>query len=248
MDQHPIIVSHLDHYFGTGDIRIQALFDISLTVARGSLTVLMGPSGSGKTTLLTLMACLRDVHWGSVRLLGTELNGADEETQMSLRRRVGIVFQAHNLHDSLTARQNVLMGLQVHGRGQPARQSAAVEHMLGLVGLAERIEYLPANLSGGQKQRVAIARALVSNPEIVFADEPTAALDKVSGMAVVELLKKLGTERGTTTVMVTHDPRILDLADRIITLEDGALARDTAIVEADRNELRDRDNHECASG
>lgn len=236
MDQLPIIVSHLDHYFGKGDTRIQALFDISLTVARGSLTVLMGPSGSGKTTLLTLMACLRDVQAGSVRLLGTELNGADEATQIGLRRRVGVVFQAHNLHDSLTARQNVLMGLQVHGRGQSSRQSSAVEHMLGLVGLADRINYLPANLSGGQKQRVAIARALVSNPEIVFADEPTAALDKASGMAVVELLKKLGTERGTTTVMVTHDPRILDLADRIITLEDGALARDTAAIEAGRQE------------
>lgn len=243
MDQPPIIVSHLDHYFGTGDTRIQALFGVSLTVARGSLTVLMGPSGSGKTTLLTLMACLRDVHWGSVRLLGTELNGADEDTQMSLRRRVGVVFQAHNLHESLTARQNVLMGLQVHGRGQPARQLAAAEHMLSLVGLGDRIEYLPGNLSGGQKQRVAIARALVSNPEIVFADEPTAALDKVSGMAVVELLKKLGTERGTTTVMVTHDPRILNLADRIITLEDGALARDTATLETDQNELIGQNEH-----
>ena len=248
MDQPPIIVSHLDHYFGADDTRIQALFDISLTVARGSLTVLMGPSGSGKTTLLTLMACLRDVHWGSVRLLGTELNGADEATQMSLRRRVGVVFQAHNLHDSLTARQNVLMGLQVHGRGQPARQAAAVEHMLGLVGLADRIEYLPGNLSGGQKQRVAIARALVSNPEIVFADEPTAALDKASGMAVVELLKNLGTERGTTTVMVTHDPRILDLADRIITLEDGALARDTAAARSDRDQETARDGARLVEG
>lgn len=236
MDEPPIIVSRLDHYFGADDTRIQALYDISLTVARGSLTVLMGPSGSGKTTLLTLMACLRDVNWGSVRLLGTELNGADEATQIRLRRRVGVVFQAHNLHDSLTSRQNVLMGLQVHGRGQSSRQSAAVEHMLGLVGLADRIDYLPANLSGGQKQRVAIARALVSNPEIVFADEPTAALDKASGMAVVELLKTLGTERGTTTVMVTHDPRILDLADRIVTLEDGALAGDTAAIEAGRQE------------
>lgn len=228
MDDAPIIVSHLEHHFGEGETRKQAIFDVSLTIERGSLTVLMGPSGSGKTTLLTLMACLRDVHSGSVRLLGTELNGADEDTQIGLRRRLGVVFQAHNLHNSLTARQNVLMGLQVHGRGQPARQSAAVEHMLGLVGLADRIEYLPANLSGGQKQRVAIARALVSNPEIVFADEPTAALDKVSGMAVVKLLKDLGTERGTTTVMVTHDPRILELADRIIILEDGAVVRDTA--------------------
>lgn len=239
MDDCPIIVSQLDHYFGVGDARIQALFAINLHVERGSLTVLMGPSGSGKTTLLTLMACLRDVQSGSVRLLGTELNGADKGKQIDLRRRVGIVFQAHNLHESLTARQNVLMGLQVHGRGVRARQAAAVEHMLRLVGLGDRIDYLPANLSGGQKQRVAIARALVSNPEIIFADEPTAALDKASGMAVVTLLKKLGIERGTTTVMVTHDPRILDLADRIVTLEDGKVIRDTATAKTDRNEARD---------
>jgi len=223
MDDAPIIVSGLDHYFGEGEARKQALFNIELCIARGSLTVLMGPSGSGKTTLLTLMGCLRDVQYGSVRLLGTELNGATEATQIALRRRLGFIFQAHNLHDSLTARQNVLTGLQVHGRGNPARQGKAVEHMLSIVGLADRIDYLPGNLSGGQKQRVAIARALVANPEIVFADEPTAALDKVSGMAVVRLLKELGRTRGTTTVMVTHDSRILDLADRIVTLEDGAL-------------------------
>lgn len=237
MDDASIIVSGLDHYFGAGEARKRALFGIDLRIARGSLTVLMGPSGSGKTTLLTLMGCLRDVQAGSVRLLGAELHGAGEATQIALRRRLGFIFQAHNLHDSLTARQNVLMGLKVHGRGQPARQAAAVEHMLGLVGLADRIEYLPANLSGGQKQRVAIARALVSNPEIVFADEPTAALDKVSGMAVVNLLKEMGTKRGTTTVMVTHDPRILDLADRIVTLEDGAVAHDTAAVETHQDEM-----------
>ncbi|MFB1487054.1 MULTISPECIES: ATP-binding cassette domain-containing protein [unclassified Thiocapsa] len=223
MDDAPIIVSDLDHYFGDGEARKQALYGIDLRIARGSLTVLMGPSGSGKTTLLTLMGCLRDVQAGSVRLLGAELNGSSEATQIALRRRLGFIFQAHNLHDSLTARQNVLTGLQVHGRGNPSRQREAVKHMLDIVGLADRIDYLPGNLSGGQKQRVAIARALVANPEIVFADEPTAALDKVSGMAVVRLLKQLGRTRGTTTVMVTHDSRILDLADRIITLEDGVL-------------------------
>ena len=223
MDDTPIIVSRLDHYFGEGEARKQALFDIDLRIAQGSLTVLMGPSGSGKTTLLTLMGCLRDVQAGSVRLLGVELNSASEATRIALRRRLGFIFQAHNLHESLTARQNVLTGLQVHGRGNPLRHREAVEHLLAIVGLADRIDYLPGNLSGGQKQRVAIARALVANPEIVFADEPTAALDKVSGMAMVRLLKDLGRSRGTTTVMVTHDPRILDLADRIITLEDGAL-------------------------
>jgi putative ABC transport system ATP-binding protein len=225
METVPIIVSGLDHHFGEGEARKQALFSIDLRIERGSLTVLMGPSGSGKTTLLTLMGCLRDVQAGSVRLLGCELNGASESMQIALRRRLGFIFQAHNLHESLTARQNVLTGLQVHGRGNPARHAKAVEHMLGLVGLADRLDYLPGNLSGGQKQRVAIARALVANPEVVFADEPTAALDKVSGMAVVRLLKELGRTRGTTTVMVTHDSRVLDLADRIVTLEDGALVR-----------------------
>ena len=223
MDDSPIVVSNLDHHFGEGEASIQALFGIDLTVARGSLTVLMGPSGSGKTTLLTLMGCLRDVQSGSVRLLGTELNGADQATQIALRRRLGFIFQAHNLHDSLTARQNVLTGLQVHGRGQPAAHGKAVEHILDILGLGDRMDYLPGNLSGGQKQRVAIGRALVSNPEIVFADEPTAALDRVTGLAVVQMLKSLGHARGTTTVMVTHDPRILELADRVISLEDGAI-------------------------
>jgi putative ABC transport system ATP-binding protein len=136
---------------------------------------------------------------------------------------VGFIFQAHNLHDSLTARENVLMALQVHGRGDPDRHQIAVEHALSLVGLADRVDYLPARLSGGQKQRVAVARALVANPEIVFADEPTAALDKASSHTVVQLLRALGQARGTTTVMVTHDPRILDLADRVVALQDGAL-------------------------
>jgi putative ABC transport system ATP-binding protein len=219
----PIVIRGLDHAFGEGEARKQVLFGIDLTVERGSLVVLMGPSGSGKTTLLTLMGCLRQVQTGSVQVLGTELAGAETSTLEALRRRVGFIFQAHNLHDSLTARQNVLMALQVRGRGDPERQSVAAEHVLGLVGLAERVDYLPAKLSGGQKQRVAVARALVANPEIVFADEPTAALDKVSGLRVVQLLRDLARARGTTTVMVTHDPRILELADRIVELEDGAL-------------------------
>jgi putative ABC transport system ATP-binding protein len=224
----PIAVNGLNHWFGTGEARKQAIFDVSLTVARGSLTILMGPSGSGKTTVLTLMGCLREVQGGSVRLLGSELNGADTATQEKMRRRLGFIFQAHNLHESLTARQNVLMGLQVHGHGDEAKQAASAKHLLTLLGLGHRIDYLPGNLSGGQKQRVAIARALVANPDVIFADEPTAALDHDSGHLVVQMLKQLGAERGTTTVMVTHDNRILDLADRIVTLEYGRIVRDTA--------------------
>ncbi|OBY24372.1 ATP-binding cassette domain-containing protein [Leisingera sp. JC1] len=222
----PIEVTALNHWFGEGEARKQAIFDVNLTIDQGSLTILVGPSGSGKTTLLTLMGCLRDVQDGSVRLLGTELHGAGMSVLEAMRRRLGFIFQAHNLHESLTARQNVLTSLQVHGRGNPARQAAAVEHMLGLVGLADRIDYLPGNLSGGQKQRVAIARALVSNPDIIFADEPTAALDKETAIPIVRMLKELGQSRGTTTVMVTHDNRVLELADRIVTLEDGRIVKD----------------------
>ena len=222
----PIQVSGLNHFFGSGDARKQALFDIDLTIARGSLTILMGPSGSGKTTLLTLIGALRDVQEGSVQILGQELRGANEADLVLLWRRLGFIFQAHNLHESLTATQNVLMGLEVRGRENADKQRKAAHHMLDILGLSDRREYMPGNLSGGQKQRVAVARALVANPEIILADEPTAALDKASGQTVVELLKALGQSRGTTTVMVTHDPRILELADRIIKLEDGRIVSD----------------------
>lgn len=222
----PIMVKGLNHYFGTGDARIQALFNIDLKINCGSVTILMGPSGSGKTTLLTLIGCLREIDEGSIHLLGHELNGASEAAFVSQRRRLGFIFQAHNLHESLTAMQNVLMGLQVHGAGDPAKGRVAAQHLLGLLGLSDRCDYLPGKLSGGQKQRVAVARALVSNPEIVLADEPTAALDKESGHIVVQMLKSLGQSRGTTTVIVTHDPRILEMADRIITLEDGRIVSD----------------------
>ncbi|GAA4186135.1 ATP-binding cassette domain-containing protein [Shinella granuli] len=224
----PVKVNGLNHWFGKGEARKQALFDVNLKVAGGSLTVLVGPSGSGKTTLLTLAGCLRDVQHGSIRLLGQELNGAHSDLQRALRRRLGFIFQAHNLHGSLTALQNVLMGLQVHGRSDPVLQAKAARHILTLLGLGDRMDYLPDNLSGGQKQRVAVARALVGNPDIVFADEPTAALDRESGATVVQMLKRLGQVRGTTTVMVTHDNRILELADRIVTLEDGRIVNDTA--------------------
>ena len=226
MTDAPITTQGLNHYFGTGDARKQAIFDIDLTIARGSLTILMGPSGSGKTTLLTLIGCLRQVNEGQVQVLGYDLNKANEAVLVGLRRRLGFIFQAHNLHESLTATQNVLMGLQVHGGGNAGKQRAAAHHILDILGLAERCDYLPSNLSGGQKQRVAVARALVSNPEIILADEPTAALDKDSGHNVVQMLKSMGKVRGTTTVMVTHDPRILEMADRIITLEDGRVVSD----------------------
>ena len=226
MDEETVVdVRGLNHWFGHGDMRKQALFDVNLTLRRGSFTVLMGPSGSGKTTVLTLVGCLRAVQDGSLLLLGQELKDASEARLVALRRRLGFIFQAHNLHESLTAAQNVMMGLQVHGGISDQTAGQAAIHALGLVGLSDRTTYLPANLSGGQKQRVAVARALVSNPALVLADEPTAALDKDSAGDVVDLLKRMGQSRGTTTLLVTHDNRILDRADRILTLEDGRIIK-----------------------
>ena len=230
----PIVVRGLSHWFGEGEARKQALFDIGLRLEAGKLTVLLGASGSGKTTLLTLIGCLRRVQEGSVDLLGTELAGADETVLVQCRRRLGFIFQAHNLHDSLTAIQNVRMGLEVHGKPATAFWTEASAHLLVLLGLGDRLHYLPGNLSGGQKQRVAVARALVGNPEIVFADEPTAALDKASALNVVMLLKRLGAERGTTTLMVTHDTKIMDLADRVITLDEGRIVGDSGETSAPR--------------
>ena len=222
----PVVVSHLDHWFGEGEARKQALHDVNLAIGRGELVILMGPSGSGKTTLLTLVGCLREVQAGSVRLLGAELNGASEDLLVESRRRLGFIFQAHHLHESLTAIQNVRMGLEMHGPQAMANWREACAHILRMLGLGDRLDYLPAHLSGGQKQRVAIARALVGNPEVVFADEPTAALDKASGHEVVALLKRLARARGTTVLMVTHDNRILDMADRIVTMEEGRIVDD----------------------
>lgn len=216
-----ITVRALDHHFGAGEARRQVLFGVDFDIARGALVVLMGASGSGKTTLLTLLGGLRSVQAGSVRVLGREMAGASAAALAEARRRMGFIFQAHNLHESLTAVQNVRLALDVHGAVPEAEPAAA--RALSLVGLEDRLHYHPARLSGGQKQRVAVARALAGSPEIIFADEPTAALDAENGLAVVALLKRLGQARGTTTLMVTHDNRVLDLADRILTMRDGRL-------------------------
>ncbi|MEL7083051.1 MAG: DevA family ABC transporter ATP-binding protein [Cyanobacteria bacterium J06597_1] len=231
--KHPaIVIQHLDHSFGQGQLRKQVLYDINLQIYPGEIVILMGHSGSGKTTLLTLVGGLRSGQSGSLKILGQELCGATPEQLVFARRHNGYIFQAHNLHRSLTALENVGMGLEVHGnlskRERMERAAAMLEH----VGLGDRIDYYPDNLSGGQKQRVAIARALVSRPAIVLADEPTAALDSQSGRDVVNLMQTLAQEQGCTILLVTHDNRILDVADRIITMEDGALVDTVAATAA----------------
>jgi len=223
-DQPVIQIKNLSHYYGTGSLRKQILFDINLTIHPGEIVLMTGPSGSGKTTLLTLMGCLRSVQEGSAKILGQEIHGASKADMVNIRRYIGYIFQAHNLLGSLTALQNVQMSVDLHGHISVQEAIAKSTDMLSQVGLAERVDYFPANLSGGQKQRVAIARALVSHPKIVLADEPTAALDKKSGREVVEIMQRLAKEQGCTILIVTHDQRILDIADRIINMEDGYLS------------------------
>jgi putative ABC transport system ATP-binding protein len=218
-----IEVRGLCHTFGSGPTAKQVLFDFDLDVARGELVLLMGPSGCGKTTVLTLVGGLRSVQAGSVRTHGIELLGADEDTMVAVRRQVGFIYQAHNLHESLTAIENLRMGLEVHGveamQGWRDRCMATLRD----VGLAEYADTFPAKLSGGQKQRVAIARALVAQPPLILADEPTAALDKATGRQIVDLLHNLAKRQGSAILMVTHDNRILDIADRILEMEDGRI-------------------------
>lgn len=230
----PVIEIHnLNHFFGQGEQRKQVLYEIELEIFAGEIVIMTGPSGSGKTTLLTLLGGLRSMQSGSLRLLDRELNGATSEELVQIRRQVGYIFQAHNLHGSLTALQNVRMGLEVHPQYSPAAMNHKAAEMLQQVGLGARFNYYPENLSGGQKQRVAIARALVSHPRLLLADEPTAALDSQSGRDVVSLMQTLAKEQGCTILLVTHDNRILDIADRIVDMEDGHLKRnDTRMAEA----------------
>jgi putative ABC transport system ATP-binding protein len=227
-----ISINHLNHYYGQGALRKQVLFDINLQIKRGEIVIMTGPSGSGKTTLLTLMGSLRSVQGGNLSILGQALLNASKQQMTLARRNIGYIFQAHNLLNFLTAYQNVEMALEIQDMSA-AEADMRIRTVLSAVGLEERMEYYPSDLSGGQKQRVAIARALVSQPKIILADEPTAALDKKSGRDVVEIMEDLAREQGCTILIVTHDNRILDLADRIIYLEDGYLVN-PANVEFER--------------
>jgi len=220
--QTPVVsIKNLNHHFGKGSLRQQILFDLNLDLLPGEIVLVTGPSGSGKTTLLTLIGGLRSPQSGQVQVLGQELVGATEDKLVQVRRHIGYIFQSHNLLKSLTACQNVQMSLQLHPSISPVEAVAKSTAILTTVGLTNHVHHYPDHLSGGQKQRVAIARALVSRPQLVLADEPTAALDSQSGRNVVELMQQLAKDRGCTILLVTHDNRILDIADRIIHIEDG---------------------------
>jgi putative ABC transport system ATP-binding protein len=221
--QAPIAIAGLGYAYGEGELRRPVLRDVAMTVAPGEILLLTGPSGSGKTTLLTLIGALRAMQEGSARVLGLELSGAGEAARVALRRRIGFIFQNHNLLGFLTARQNVAMALETEALVPERERLRHAGELLAAVGLAEHADKVPAKLSGGQRQRVAVARALAAGPGLVLADEPTAALDRKSGSEVVHLLRDLARSRGVPILMVTHDPRILDIADRVVAMEDGRI-------------------------
>ncbi|NNK38057.1 MAG: ATP-binding cassette domain-containing protein, partial [Xanthomonadales bacterium] len=225
------------HSNGKGELKKQILFDVSVEIRAGEIVIVTGPSGSGKTTMLTLVGALRSAQEGSVRVIGEELLKAKPGTLEKVRRQIGFIFQQHNLLGALSAVRNVELGIRASGKFPRSEHRQRAMDMLNAVGLGERIHHKPDELSGGQRQRVAIARALVSEPAMVLADEPTASLDRQSGREVVDRMKTLAKEHGATILLVTHDNRILDIADRIVHLEDGCLTTFTDAVIANNRHM-----------
>lgn len=208
---------------GKGAGQVQALRGIDLGLRKGELTLLMGPSGSGKTTLLLILGCMLTPSSGTVTVCGTSTADADKEGLARIRRdHIGFVFQSYHLFPTLNARQNVQLALDI--RGQHGRDAARkAREALALVGLEQKAKALPESLSGGEQQRVAIARAFVANPSIILADEPTSALDSDNGRTIMRILADAAHQRDRAVLVVTHDPRVISFADRIIEIEDGLL-------------------------
>src|SRR5262245_7360232 len=224
-------VRRVNFYFGEEQTRNQVLFDNNLDIAPGEIVIMTGPSGSGKTTLLTLLGALRTLQEGNIRILSQELSQQSKEQLVQVRKGIGFIFQAHNLFESLTAIQNVHMALELkdQSRGQMTERA---RQLLTELGLEHRMSYKPEKLSGGQRQRVAIARALANRPKLILADEPTAALDEKSGAKVMEILQRLAREEGCTSLIVTHDNRILKVADRIVNMVGGRIKSNVLVKES----------------
>lgn len=221
------IAAHaITHVFGEGANTFTALKGVDFRAQHGEIVLIMGPSGSGKTTLVQIIGGLLTPTGGQVLFGGQDVARLDLEARGRLRlKHFGFVFQAYNLFPTLTARENVMVALDLLGQPRHMARNRAGE-LLDSVGLGDRLDSYPAQLSGGQKQRVAIARALANDPDILIADEPTAALDAVSGQRAMELFRTLSRDHGRAVIIVTHDPRILPLGDRIVFIEDGRIQRE----------------------
>jgi putative ABC transport system ATP-binding protein len=207
--------------FGKGAARVRVLRDVSLSFERGTLALVMGPSGSGKTTLLSMLGCLLSPNEGKVFVDGVVVNKLSEPEKTAIRqKKISFVFQAFRLFHALTAVDNVAMGFEIRDPGEPRRLEMARD-LLVQFGLGDKLHQEPHDLSPGEKQRVAMARALAGNPPILLADEPTASLDAQAGRNICEILRNQVTEQGRTVVVVSHDPRWREFADRTITLCDG---------------------------
>jgi putative ABC transport system ATP-binding protein len=223
---------------GQGAGQITALRGIDLALMPGELTLLMGPSGSGKTTLLSILGCILMPTKGSITIGGRATNDLDQEERAEVRRsHIGFIFQTYNLFPTLSAKENVQLVLDVRGtRWQKAQRIAA--NALAAVGIADKAGAFPRDLSGGEQQRVAIARAVAGSPSVILADEPTAALDGRNGQAVMSLLARIAKERQSAVLAVTHDPRTIPFADRIVRIEDGC------IVGEERTHVQPRSSHD----
>ena len=226
MTQTMIEANEIRMALGAGAGRVEALKGLNLSLAGGELTLLMGPSGSGKTTLLSVLGCMLSPTSGSVNIRGRAITGLDAEELAQVRREnIGFVFQSYHLFPTLTAAENVRLSLDVRGdRSREARAKA--NQALATVGLAHKADSFPRALSGGEQQRVAVARAIVSDPSVILADEPTAALDSENGQAVMTVLAELAKDPSRAMFIVTHDSRIMPFADRILRIEDGRIVDD----------------------
>jgi putative ABC transport system ATP-binding protein len=224
MTQQPVLeAENVVKELGKGAGKVVALKGVNLSLVKGELTLLMGPSGSGKTTLLSILGCILTPTSGTVRVEGEETAGKSPEELAEIRRKhIGFIFQSYNLFPTLSALENVRIALDVIGRkGYQAAHRA--EEVLRDVGLGNRLKNYPSNLSGGEQQRVAVARAIAASPSVVLADEPTAALDSENGHAVMALLARIAKEQNRSVLAVTHDPRTLGYADRVVRIEDGLI-------------------------
>ncbi|CAN5599085.1 ABC transporter ATP-binding protein [soil metagenome] len=229
---HIVTATDLHRRYGEGDTAVDALDGVSVSFAKGQFAAIMGPSGSGKSTLMHILAGLDRPTGGTVRIDGTELSGLDDAALTELRRdKLGFIFQFFNLLPVLTAEENIRLPLSIAGR-EP--DGPWLERLVGIVGLGDRLTHRPSELSGGQQQRVAVARALASQPAVVFADEPTGNLDSKASDEVLRLLRQAVDEFGQTVVMVTHEAHAAAFADRLVLLEDGKVARDSAAGSEDQ--------------